>query len=350
MENTENKNSFGSKLKKLWMDFSYLVPVLLIVSLLIIFRSRLARIINPLLFASVSFFVLNPFVEKLERNGKAKRNVAVAVVFAVTVIVGTIAFIIPVLKENVSEILANIPLIKENIKSFSVKMYDFFGTLKFAETAENKISQTVVSWAAPDNIVNIGQRILDIFTSVVLTFYLLKDKEKAGNLILSVFPYSWREFLIDVYTETEKICYSFISGQFIIACVIGLLETLGLWLLGVPYPLLFGIIGGISNLIPYFGPFIGAVPAVISTLLVSPFKALLTALLFIIVQQVDNNFISPKIIEGKLGIHPVTTIFAVFIGGEFFGIFGMLFAVPIYAIMHFILKRLLMDIGGMHKK
>ncbi|MBQ8165113.1 MAG: AI-2E family transporter [Clostridia bacterium] len=376
MPDIDEKGSFGSKIKKLWLNFLYLIPVLLITIIFLIFRDRLTHIINPLIIAAVSFFVLNPFVEWFEKKGRVKRSGAVAVVFliALTVIVGIITFIIPVLKENVSEIVENIPLIKENIKTFSVKIYDFFeslnskfvdrffesilnedisdsqGGLSVVETAEEKISETVASWAEPGNIVNIAKTILDIVTSVVITFYLLRDKEKAGNFILSVFPYSWREFLIEIYTETEKVCYSFISGQFIIAFIIGFLETLGLWIIGAPYPLLLGIIGGLSNLIPYFGPFIGAVPAVAAMLIVSPFKALFVVLLFIIVQQIDNNFISPKIIEGKLGIHPVATIFAVFIGGEFFGLFGMLFAVPLYAIIHFSLKRLTNNLTPQMKK
>lgn len=310
------------------------------------------------------FFVLNPIVDRMEQSGRVKRGVAIAVVFLISlvVIVGTGIFVIPYIKENISEIAEKIPEIKANIislwekicgylssgnKKFVAKIINNFiggtsGNFDGAEImnfVEERFNEFISSAVKPKNILNIAKTLLDILTAFVITFYLLKDKEKAGNAFLSVFPYSWRDFLVETYIDIERVFKSFVSGQLIIALFVGVAETAGLWLLGAPYPILLGIVGGISNMIPYFGPFIGAVPAVIAMLFVSPMKTLLVVLLFVIVQQIDNNFISPKIIEGKLGIHPVITILAVFIGSEFFGIRGMLLAVPIYAILRgFVLR------------
>ncbi len=124
------------------------------------------------------------------------------------------------------------------------------------------------------------------------------------------------------------------------ALIVSTMEVIGLFIIKVKYPIILGIVGGIANIIPYFGPIIGAVPAVAVALIQSPVKALWTIIVFTIVQQIDNAFISPKIIEGRLGLHPVTTILAVLAGGEFLGITGMLVAVPIVAILKVIAKRL----------
>jgi len=115
----------------------------------------------------------------------------------------------------------------------------------------------------------------------------------------------------------------------------------GLILLRVKYPVILGVIGGITNVIPYFGPIIGAIPSVAVALLESPLKALWTIILFTVVQQIDNVIITPKIVEGRVGLHPVATILAVLIGGEFFGIIGMLVAVPVAAMLKIIITRII---------
>ena len=335
---SDRNNSIGSKVRAAWINFLYLLPVIVIAVIILIFHDRLARVINPLLIGVIMFFVLEPFVDTLEKKCRVKRNIAITVVFLITIVIitGIVMFIIPSVKENLADVLKQIPSIKNNFISMKNKIYS---SLSFAKgtgivvAIEKKLGEYVANAAKPKNILNIAKGFVDALTSAVITFYILRDKEKAGNTVLALFPYKWRSFLIEIYNETEKIFRAFLSGQLLIALVIGILEIAGLWIIGVPYPLLLGIIGGISNLIPYFGPFIGAVPAVIAAFIVSPFKALLAAFLFTAVQQIDNNFISPKIIEGKLGVHPVATILALFIGGEFFGLRGMLLAVPVYAII-----------------
>lgn len=363
-------------LKKFFLNFLYLMPVFAVFILVVIFRERLTHIINPLIIAVLMFFVLNPLVERLEQSGRVKREVAIAVVFLITLvfIVGIGIFIIPAVKENIAEVAENIPLVKANFIELWEKFYGYLSSgnkkfvLKFLRNflggssgdfngaaiigvIEDKFNEVISSVVAPRNILNIAKTLVDILTAFVITFYLLKDKVKAGNAVLSVFPYGWREFLIETYIEVERVFKSFVSGQIIIALFVGTAETIGLWLLDAPYPILLGLVGGISNMIPYFGPFIGAVPATIAMILVSPMKALFVILLFVLVQQIDNNFISPKIIEGKLGIHPVITILSVFVGGEFFGIAGMLLAVPIYAILRgFVLRVVDLSTKAVEKK
>jgi predicted PurR-regulated permease PerM len=118
-----------------------------------------------------------------------------------------------------------------------------------------------------------------------------------------------------------------------------MLEAIGLIVIGMKYPLALGMLGGLANIIPYFGPYIGAIPAIAVALTISPMKAVWTALVFIAAQQIDNNFISPRMMEERLGLHPVATIFAVLAGGEFFGVPGMLLAVPAAAILRAIVNK-----------
>lgn len=177
-------------------------------------------------------------------------------------------------------------------------------------------------------------------SAFVLTYYFLRDKTTILNGIFGLFPYRWRPALTAGADELGMISAKFIQGQFLVALIIGIIEMLGLLLIGVPYAVLLGVIGGISNMIPYFGPFFGALPPIFTALLISPAKALWVLALFLAVQQFDNNFLSPKIIEGNLGIHPITIILIVFIGEEFFGFWGILAAVPVYAMVKCIFVRI----------
>jgi predicted PurR-regulated permease PerM len=180
---------------------------------------------------------------------------------------------------------------------------------------------------------------LDLTLSLIIAYYFIKDSKSFRDGFLSLVPRKWRNGLVNTGREINQILSNFIQGQLLTALIVGILEALGLLLINSKYPFILGLIGGIANIIPYFGPFLGCLPAVALALIESPIKALWTIVIFALVQQIDNAFISPKIIEGKLGLHPLTTILAVLIGGEFFGIIGMLVAVPIFAIIKVILKR-----------
>jgi predicted PurR-regulated permease PerM len=181
--------------------------------------------------------------------------------------------------------------------------------------------------------------LFDIVLAMIIAYYYLKDADYLKEGFLSLMPRKWRNFLIGTGREINLILSNFIQGQLLTALIVGIMESIGLMLIHAKYPVVMGMVGGIFNIIPYFGPFLGAIPAVAVSLIDSPLKALWTALVFTIVQQIDNAFISPKIIEGRLGLHPVTTILAVLVGGEFAGILGMLVAVPIAAIVKVIIKR-----------
>ena len=152
--------------------------------------------------------------------------------------------------------------------------------------------------------------------------------------------------MVCFFRDIHQVVLRFIQGQIIIAIIISIIETLGLILIGMPYAPLLGFIGGVSNIIPYFGPYIGAVPALAVALTMSPWMALWTAIVFLVVQQVDNIYLSPRIMEGKLGLHPVTTILAVIVGGKLFGMLGLLFSVPLVAMLKILLKRLYRFVSG----
>lgn len=138
--------------------------------------------------------------------------------------------------------------------------------------------------------------------------------------------------------EMDNSLGSFIRGQLLISAIVGVLIAVGLSIIGVDFALIIGLIAGIFNIVPYFGPVIGAIPAVISALLKSPLSAVYVVILFIVVNQVESSIISPNILGEHVGLHPVTVIFCIISGGYLFGILGVILAVPVTSIIKVTLR------------
>ena len=333
-----------------------LIPVFIVGVVLFLLRKRLAGVFVPVFSAVVIAYMLDPLVSFVQKQmnlkGNKTRVKAVGVVFASTLIViaAFVAFVVPVVISNVVDIMENtdnfLPkitlYIQNNISGehdeIKQKMLEITNSAAEGISAKmDSISDSVASFSLYSKI---SETLVGIITSIVLTYYFLRDKTMILNGIFGIFPYRWRQYVAETFNELGMISAKFIQGQLFVALIVGMLEMFGLFLLKMPYSVFFGIIGGLSNMIPYFGPFIGAVLPVITALIISPSKALWVIALFLIVQQVDNHFISPKIIEGNLGIHPATVIIILFIGQEFFGLWGIVGAVPVYAAVKCIFIRM----------
>lgn len=341
----------------------FIIPAVTLLLAVIFFRQRLTHILVPLALAFIITKILGSLVNFLAAQKHFSRTGAVAVGMVIFIIViGLIlACIVPMFLDNLRDVANNAQHIREQVegamgstnlwlqKTLGIREHSDFSL--WMNEAANTLCERIFSGLETfihsllDRIaksyVEIFSTILDVLTAFVMAFYFLRDTELLRDWILSVFPYKWRNGVSSLMDELGKIFSDFLMGQLLIALIVGILETLGLLLLNVPYAPVLGFLGGILNIVPYFGPFIGAVPAVLAAFFISPVKAIWTAILFIIIQQFDNNFLTPKIVEGKLGVHPITTILMVFLGGEFFGIVGILIAVPCYAAIRAIIKKIL---------
>mgnify|MGYP000874498277 CR=1 FL=1 len=333
-----------------------LLAVLAAITFLFIYnyRKKIGKIISPFLMAVIVAYLINPAVAKLEKRN-IKKRAAVLFIYAgfAMILTVTTVFIAPEFVNSARELANTLPeIVSDYQKMFtrftsSIQSSDWSSDIKnaiFAEVRSGATSiQVYVSGflkKAIGVLIGTASIFVDLLLAMVIAYYLIIDANFFRNTALSLIPGKWRNELIATGREINGVISNFIQGQLLTALIVGVIETLGLLVLNVKYSFVLGLIGGIANIIPYFGPFIGAIPAVGVALLDSPMKALWTVLMFVVVQQIDNNFISPKIIEGRVGLHPVTTIIAILTGGQFFGILGMIFAVPFTAILKIILKKL----------
>lgn len=318
------------------------------------YNDKIIKILSPFFIAAIIAYIIHPLIIRFERKG-VKRQAAIILIylFVTLVILFFSVYIMPHVLNNAKELFNTLPEITNKYQEFFNSFISKIKTSKWPTEVKSLIfseirygTDFVQSYASQImkkslSIVASSVAILiNIVLSMIIAYYYLKDAESIKRSTLLLVPKRMRNGLIGLGRELNSIVTHFIQGQLLTAVIVGLLETVGLYAVQVKYPFILGVIGGIANIIPYFGPVLGAIPAVALALLQSPTKALFTALVFIIVQQLDNAFISPKIIEGKLGIHPITTIIAVLIGGEFFGIMGMLLGVPIAAMIKVIFKKM----------
>lgn len=215
-----------------------------------------------------------------------------------------------------------------------------------------EIIQTVTGWlsdnfnagAVIDRVAGFGGSVLNVVLGLVVCVYVLVDRDfflglwrKSLHLLL---PMEKNARLAETLHDVNTVIAKFLRGQLLDGLIIAVLSSIGLTLINLDFAVFIGCFAGISNIIPYFGPIMGMVPAAIIGLLAGdPMQAVFAVLVLFIIQQADSTLISPRIVGSSIGLHPVFVLLAVTVGGAYFGIVGMLLAVPIAAILKLFLVR-----------
>lgn len=191
--------------------------------------------------------------------------------------------------------------------------------------------------AMTSNVMSIGSSIASFFIAIIISIYILKDSEYFISLWKKLYYLIFREShigkkLSEIFILINQVFSKFIRGQLLEAFFVGVLSLIALSLVGINYAIVIGIISGICNMIPYVGPLVGTILAAVMGLLSgSPIKVIYAIIAMIIVQQIDNNLLAPKIVGDSVGLHAVFTMMAILVGGNIGGLLGMLLAVPVAA-------------------
>ena len=203
-----------------------------------------------------------------------------------------------------------------------------------------------------DMLKNVSAGIFDILIfmknfliGAIVALYVLTDKEKfvakSKMLVYAVLPHKWANTLIHSMRFTHKTFGGFIYGKLLDSAIIGVLCYIGMLLLHMPFPILVSVIIGVTNVIPFFGPYIGAIPCIFLILVVDPIKGLYFAIFILLLQQFDGNILGPKILGESTGLSSFMVIVAILIGGGLFGIPGMIAGVPVFAVLYAMVWRLI---------
>ncbi len=185
--------------------------------------------------------------------------------------------------------------------------------------------------------------VFGVVTILILTFYMLVESDAIFRRFVRLFPIEQRLRVATVSSDISVKVSAWLGGQLLLGAIIGTTATIGLWLLGVPYFFVLGLIAGIGELIPMVGPILSAIPALIVALTVSPGMALGVGVFFLAQQQFENHLLVPKLMERQVGVSAVTVIIALLVGGSLLGIVGALLAVPTAAVLQVIFDELTQD-------
>ncbi len=324
-----------------------------IILLIFLFRIRmeLKSILSPFIVAMLFAYILNPLVNFIQNKKISSRFLSVILVyvilFSLIIIIGW--SIIPALVVETRKLIIEIPNYTNQVQNI---------VLQFRESSLNqlpegfsnvfdenirRIEEVIINsfTSITEIIVNFFSRILNIVMIPVLTFYFLKDKDFFKGNLINLIPRRWKSKILEIAKDSDRVIGEFLRGRIIVAIFVGIFTAIGLKMLGINYAIVIGLVAGIVDIIPYFGPLIGAIPAVIIAFLQGPIKAIWVIALFFIVQQVEGDIIAPKVIGTSVGLHPVTIILVLLIGGTFFGIIGLILAVPVAAIMKVIVEHII---------
>ena len=187
-------------------------------------------------------------------------------------------------------------------------------------------------------MITVFSYLLGLVIAPVFAFYILKEIEQIKESFIMTIPRKYRSDVLALGRDLDEIISGYLKGHLLISVIVGVLTGLGMLLIGHEFALIIGLIAGVAELVPYLGPFITAVPAVALALQTSEKTALYAVIVILVVQQLENAVISPKIFGKRIGLHPLVVIFSLLAGAEMFGFLGIILAVPVAGTIKVILR------------
>jgi len=305
------------------IEISYktiIFTVLFLISLVLIWQ---LRGIFLLLFLCFIFMqALNPTVSRLEKL-KIPRFVGILLVYFL-ILIGisfAAAGIIPVLVEQTTSLIETLPNTTSNINLWGIKPIDISSQFKLLENLPSNIATTLFS---------IFSNIVSVFVFFVLTFYLLIERKNLDKYAVPIFGQKNQDKVILIMNELEKRLGNWVNAQLFLMLTIGVLSYIGYLVIGLNYVVPLAIIAGLLEIVTNIGPTIATVIAAFVGLTVSPLTALMAIAWGIIVQQLENNFIVPKVMKATIGLNPLVTILLIASGAQLGGVAGAVLAIPTY--------------------
>ena len=340
-------------------------------------------ILKPFLYGAVIAYLLAPLCNKIEEklfqtfpkaNRKAKRficfiAIVISLCVALAIVWMVIMLIIPQVWDSVMKIIDMVPQKITILNNWIEHMLENQPELQayfeeFANQAENHINSllNVDTIQKVQSIINSLSvqvfGVLSVLKNISLGFlisaYLLGSRKlfgaQAGLILHGIFPDKWAEIIEEEIRYTDKMFNGFLVGKIIDSAIIGLLCFAGLSFMGFEAPAFIGVIIGITNIIPFFGPFIGAIPCGLLLLLENPMHCLYFIIFIFVLQQLDGNVIGPKILGNTTGVSSFWVLFSILLFGGMWGVVGMIIGVPLFAVIYDIIRKLVYRGLRKHKR
>lgn len=353
-----------------------------------IYIKKIMSVIKPIIYGLAFAYIINQMVKPLEKRisvGIMKANnlrkkasdkltqpthsmkmsargisIFISIMVFLAVIIALFMFIGPELLRSVMGMINEIPMYidrfnewfnhlvnQENEAAAAVVEIVNNVTAYFENWVNTDLLSTVNKIAAmvASSAFNFVGELLNWFVGIIVSIYVLMDKEKLSGtckkIIYAIFSPLIANEVLDTFRDADEKFGGFLVGKIIDSLIIGMICFIVLTLMNMPYTLLVSVIVGVTNIIPFFGPYIGGVPSALLILLVNPLKGLYFIIFIVILQQIDGNILGPKILSNKTNLSPFWVVFSILLAGGLFGIVGMIVGVPTFAVIYTIIKKII---------
>ena len=338
---------------------------------------KLMKVLQPIIIGLVVAYLLNPVMMFLERHlktffGKRIQNekkvwklsrgisIALSLLFLVLIVYALIMMVVPQLIQSITGMFTSLP---DEVDQLS-KWIDtqFKGDKKTAEFMNDTLDRATSyfeNWVQTDvlpqattyiasitsGVISVVKLLFNTVIGLIVSVYVLMEKEKfigqSKKIIYAVFKPERGNIIVDTVRKSNQIFGGFITGKILDSAIIGVMCYVVLLIMRMPYTVLVSVIVGVTNVIPFFGPYIGAIPSFIIIALANPLQGLYFLIFIIILQQFDGNILGPKILGDSTGLSSFWVVFAILIGGGMFGVPGMILGVPTFAVIYYIARNII---------
>lgn len=326
---------------------------------------KIAKVLAPITWGIVISYIINPvmvytesllkrLIDRKKPHPKLTRTISVAIsmILLVALLTAVIAILLPQVIESVMGIASNFTSYIATVENWVYKFFaDYPDIVEYFNNQFDSIQPKLIEFVnglmpqlanmavkVKDGAILFVVGLKDFIIGFIVALYLLFSKEKfiaqMRKCIKAVFPKGAARSIFAVASHTNKTLSGFLSGKIIDSFIIGVITFISMTIMDMEFVALISVVVGVTNIIPFFGPFIGAIPSAFLLLLAAPKQVIPFIIFIIILQQFDGNILGPKILGDSTGLSPFWVMFAIFVGGGLFGFAGMLLGVPVFAVIY----------------
>lgn len=311
-------------------------------------------ILPPILLAVIQYYIMNPVVDWLEKKWRVPRTVTIVVLFILVVValIWIINTIIPIVQGQINSLVKNWPRIWNDAVNSTQealrdpRLHSVRGNLDkmisnaqrtLFKSGQDAFNNTLSSISSAVSIITMIA--MTLITAPVILFFMLKDGHQLRPYIAQFAPQRWQASFSKLLYDINYALASYIRGQITVAFWVGIMFTIGYSIIGLPYGYALAILAGLLNLIPYFGTMIAIIPVIVIGIMTSFSMLVKILVVFSIEQLIETRLISPYVMGNKLELHPITTILLLIGASAVWGLWGVIFGIPIYAVLKIIVSR-----------
>ena len=382
----EKKDKLDSNLKS-YLMIALLVFVVFCCCILVFFLiyryngfasgwRKLMKVLQPIIIGLVVAYLLNPVMMFLESHLKtlfSKKihdekkvwkmsrgiGIALSLLLLVLVVYGLLMMVIPQLIQSITGMFTSLPDEVEQLsKWIDTQFKGDKETAAFMNDTLDRAASYFENWVQPDvlpqattylasitsGVISMVKLLFNTIIGLIVSVYVLMEKEKfigqSKKIIYAIFKPERGNIIVRTVRKSNQIFGGFITGKILDSVIIGVICYVVLLIMNMPYTVLVSVIVGVTNVIPFFGPYIGAIPSFIIIALANPLQGLYFLIFIIILQQFDGNILGPKILGNSTGLSSFWVVFAILIGGGMFGVPGMILGVPTFAVIYYIVRNI----------